>query len=109
VAGERESLTITASDRGWVLVGEIDASNTVTLDAALREVPNADTGVIELDMSGVTFMDSSGLRILVELAQRARTAGQCIALVETTPNVDRLIDLAELRDFLGVRSSFPPD
>jgi anti-sigma B factor antagonist len=109
VAGEREILTITTSDRGWALVGEIDASNTATLDAALDVLPEADNGVIELDMSGVTFIDSSGLRSLVEFAHRTQTAGHRIALVATPRNVARLIDLAELTDFLGVRSSFPRD
>jgi len=113
VGTERELLTITESERGWVLVGEIDASNTTTLGAALQILPEAaqasggDDRTIEVDVSGVTFIDSSGLRTLVELAQRAQQAGRKVALTDTPSNVARLIEIAELGHLLDVRSGSP--
>lgn len=112
VGTERELLAITESERGWVLVGEIDASNTTTLGAALQDLPEAAQtagadSTIEVDVSGVTFIDSSGLRTLVELAQRAQQAGRKVALTDTPPNVARLIEIAALGHLLDVRSGSP--
>ncbi|MEO5722833.1 MAG: STAS domain-containing protein [Ilumatobacteraceae bacterium] len=54
-----------------VALGEIDASSTHTFDAvahqALTELPTT----IEIDLTGVEFIDSSGLRSIVSLVRRA--------------------------------------
>ena len=105
---EREILTIVSSERGWILVGEIDASNTATLSASLQILPETTDGTVEIDMNGVTFIDSSGLRTLVEFAQRVRLAGGSVTLTDTPPNVARLIEIAELHHLLELRSSPPP-
>lgn len=108
MGAEHEILTIVSSERGWTLVGEIDASNTATLSAALQSVPETADGIVELAMDGVTFIDSSGLRTLVEFAQRVRLAGGSVTLTDTPPNVARLIEIAELHHLLDLRSSSPP-
>ena len=105
---EREILTIAASDRGLILVGEIDASNTATLSSAPQSLPGTTDGIVEIDMNGVTFLDSSGLRTLVEFAQRVLLAGGSVTLVDTPSNVARLIEIAELHHLLELRSSSPP-
>ena len=43
---------------GWILTGEIDAHTAPLLAAAMADLP---TGVVTVDVAGVSFMDSSGL------------------------------------------------
>ena len=49
-----------------------------------------------VDMSGVTYIDSSGVASLVEGFQRAKTQGSTFALVAVNPAALRVLELARL-------------
>ena len=57
------------------VVGEVDAYSSPYLRNALDEVSAEGRHLVAVDMSAVTFMDSSGLGVLVSAVKRAR-AGQ---------------------------------
>ncbi|MGI8616370.1 MAG: STAS domain-containing protein, partial [Actinomycetota bacterium] len=58
-----------------VLTGEVDLSNATELEGLITEaVPNNVVGVV-LDLSGVTYIDSAGVRLLLSLAGRLRWRG----------------------------------
>ncbi|MEO7371908.1 MAG: STAS domain-containing protein [Ilumatobacteraceae bacterium] len=86
-------LQIDATDSGWKLSGEIDAHTAPQLSAALAELP---TGEALVDMGEVSFMDSSGLRVLIEAAARARDAGGDLVIVHSTPGITRLVEISGL-------------
>jgi anti-anti-sigma factor len=75
------------------LAGELDVSNVEATRARL-EASLADHPTLSLDTSGVTFMDSQGLRMLLILAERAHAAGGMVTLVNPGRAVRRLLDLA---------------
>ena len=52
--------------------GEIDISTAPMLDEAFRQLAS-DTDRLVLDFAGVTFMDASGLGVLVRARHRERT------------------------------------
>lgn len=52
----------------WV-AGELDASNVKALDAAVRAAGDGAHGPVVLDLSGVTYMDSSAIQALIVLAR----------------------------------------
>ena len=63
-----------------VLVGELDIS---TVDDAERQIEAAEAGSPELlviDLSRLTFVDSSGVRLALIADDRARTAGRRVAV-----------------------------
>ena len=66
----------------WVRVhGEIDISNTDrVLDQISRSVPH-DASLVVLDLSGTTYLDSSGISMLFRLAERLRYQRQTLRLV----------------------------
>ncbi len=68
--------------------GEIDLSNAHHLHDALvaAEDPDAPTVV---DMSGVSFLDSTGLRTLMEY----RLSGAVLTILNPSPQVARLLQL----------------
>ena len=77
--------TTSLSARGGFTVaavdGEIDISNSVDLGTELSHaVPNDARGLV-LDLSGVTFIDSSGIRTLFDLAARLANHQQLLRLV----------------------------
>ena len=51
---------------------------------------------IFVDLSGVTYIDSSGVASLVEAFQRAKGQGSTFALVAVNPSALRVLQLARL-------------
>ena len=84
-----------------VLEGEIDAHTAPDLAARYVELPAGD-GDFVIDMSKVDFMDSSGLRVIIELHQRAEQATRRLVLRTPSQPVIRLIEVSGLNDHLHV-------
>jgi anti-anti-sigma factor len=63
------------------ITGEVDLSNFSELERAIASsVPNVAYGVI-VDLSGLGYIDSSGIRLLFDLSSRAHARGQGMAVV----------------------------
>jgi anti-anti-sigma factor len=63
------------------LRGEIDISNARELFAAIEAaVPNA-TSTIVVDLSEITYLDSAGVKLLIQLADRMKTRRRQLRLV----------------------------
>jgi anti-anti-sigma factor len=60
--------------------GELDISTIPLLEQQI-EATHASPTPLTLDLSGLTFMDSSGLRLLIELNERARREAWKLSLV----------------------------
>jgi anti-sigma B factor antagonist len=90
-AGSR--LEISATATGWGVSGEIDAHTAPTLAAAMADLPS---GLLTVDVAGVSFMDSSGLRVLIEAATRARDGGGDLVITNPTPGIARLVEISGL-------------
>ena len=65
------------SDRAFRLVGELDLATVEILLNRLGTVAE-DTGDLELDASGLTFTDSSGLHGLLTIARKLSGHGRLI-------------------------------
>ena len=78
------ALTSLTEEGGFIvatLEGEIDISNSVELETELCQgVPNDARGLV-LDLAAVTFVDSSGIRTLFDLAARLSDHRQLLHLV----------------------------
>jgi anti-sigma B factor antagonist len=62
------------------VAGEVDIATAPRLREALAERPPAGE-LLLVDLSGVTFMDSSGLSVVLNLQRDLRDAGQRLAIV----------------------------
>ena len=58
---------------------------------------------LHIDLSDVTWIDSSGLAILVEVYQFARMVGLEVRLINVSHNVRKRICLAHLEDVFALR------
>ena len=83
--------------------GEIDLATVPQLRAAVEDVISSGSAVA-LDLSGVTFLDSTGLGCFVELHQRAQDAGVGIQFVDVAPGAARTIAIGGLASLLGTES-----
>jgi anti-sigma B factor antagonist len=95
-------LTSTTQDNRTIVRarGEIDAATCDDLAAVLS--PAAESGGdLELDVSGVTFIDSSGLRTLV-LAQQQLAEGRTLYLRKPDATFRRLLGITGLDELFSV-------
>ena len=102
VEPERTPFEVVRLPRGWLVSGEIDASNCADLAAALADVPDVTRGPLELDLVGVTFIDSSALRVFLALAERVSKAGGSVAVSNPTGPVARLLRMCDLESTFGL-------
>jgi anti-sigma B factor antagonist len=72
--------------------GDLDLATAPRLDGALREIESTSSTVI-LDLSGLTFIDSSGINLLVRHAERARSNGFALSIVPPNATVARVLDI----------------
>jgi anti-sigma B factor antagonist len=80
--------------------GALDIASVETLRAALQDVQVAE-GLV-LDLRGLSFIDSTGLQLLVALDRRARRDGFELSLVAPPAPVDSAIRLCALDRVLPV-------
>ena len=86
-------LEISTTSTGWKLAGEIDAHTAPDLATAMAQLPAGD---VVVDVGDVSFMDSSGLRVLIDVATRAREAGGDLIIAHPTPGITRLVEISGL-------------
>ncbi|GAA4608309.1 anti-anti-sigma factor [Actinoplanes octamycinicus] len=102
----------TTADAGGTLVivlrGDIDFTNAadvmqvIRADAALATGPD-----IEVDLAAVTFLDSSGIAVLVRLLHLAEQRGGQLRLLHPPEKVRDQLHLAGLAELLGTSGGSP--
>lgn len=93
-------------DAGGALVvhGDIDMAGGPLLDARLIEVEGSRTDVI-IDLQGVGFIDSSGLRSLLGASRRASIRGGTVTLRSVGTEVNRLLEITGTTDQFRIEDS----
>ena len=81
--------------------GELDLSGATILEAELdRLAAEPELGGVVLDLRGLEFMDSSGLRLVVLADMQAREAGRRCALVRGDDTVHRVFEITRMSERL---------
>ena len=83
-----------------VASGELDISTVGLLEAPFDAAVAAEATAIVIDLGGVTFIDSTGLRLLIRMTEKCDN-GQLA--IDSTPIIDRLVEITGLRDQLPLR------
>ena len=78
------------------IIGRVDNSNVGTLANTLDEAITQERYEMVLDMSGVTFINSAGLRELVRIFKRSQRAGGMLHILNPSDQVQRLLELVGL-------------
>lgn len=85
--------------------GEIDLATAPELEAQVAGAFAGGPSSVVLDLAGLTFIDSSGLRALVALSNQAGSLGTSLALKNVPRHAQRVLDLTGLTDFFGSAES----
>jgi anti-anti-sigma factor len=84
--------------------GEIDVRSLVGLDRALTAAFKSSSRVV-VDLSRVSFIDSSGLGALIGARNRARELGGSVSLVGPPPAVTRILTGTHLHEAFPIFQS----
>ncbi|MGS2617362.1 STAS domain-containing protein [Micromonospora sp. LZ34] len=100
------TVTYTERDGGarlW-LAGELDLSTAGELAAVLDRLADAGTHRLLVDLSGLTFCDSTGIAAFVRGDNRAAAAGGWLRITGATGRVRRVLQVTGLGEVLGHES-----
>ncbi|WP_027269219.1 STAS domain-containing protein [Leptolyngbya sp. PCC 6406] len=86
------------------LTGLLDAFSEPTFRKVLTRFVEQGPNNIILDLTGIDFVDSSGLGALVQLVKKAKDVGGTVQVV-ANPRVLQTVKLVRLENFLSLRSS----
>jgi anti-sigma B factor antagonist len=99
-----EILDVMSEDRDGLvhvaLVGELDLSTVAKVQEELRKVEADSPATLVVDLSKLTFLDSTGLRCIVTADERARAEGRRIVIVRGPDAVQRVFTITRLEERL---------
>jgi anti-anti-sigma factor len=87
------------SARSWPVVkvvGEVDIETSPALDERLRSVLDQGHSSLVIDLAGVTFLDSTGLSVLIGGLRRCQDGGGELRLRSPRANVRKVLEVTGL-------------
>jgi anti-sigma B factor antagonist len=87
------------------IAGRIDTATAPSLEQAINaEIANGNRKVL-LNFSGVTYISSGGLRVLLSTAKKLKGAGDHFGLCCLAPEVLKILKLAGFTSIFSIHSS----
>jgi anti-anti-sigma factor len=97
-------LTVQVEPKGNELVvrasGELDIASAKRLEDALEQAINSDASAVVLDLGGLSFIDSTGLRVLLLAAKLSATNRTPLRMVGAREPIREVIDVSGLEHSL---------
>ena len=81
------------------LYGEFDLASVATFEAGLARA-EAELGPLLIDLSGLEFIDSTGLSQLLTAHARAESDGRELAFLKGPPSVEKILRLTGIDEIL---------
>ena len=91
---------VTSGRHTLVLSGELDMANAAMLETMIERLCTEGIAGIALDLTALTFIDSTGIRVVVSAQQLCKEHGYAFALTPGTPAVQRIFEISGLLDTL---------
>jgi anti-sigma B factor antagonist len=92
-----------------VLSGELDIASAPILEAEIAGLCENGSGTITLDLSRLTFMDSTGLRAVLAADKLCSSRGHGFSLAGASGAVQRLFELTGVTGHLQFEPDEPGD
>lgn len=101
------SLSVTTQEQNNAIIvnvaGEVDVSCASVLRDAVDRALEQDIASLEIDLSEVPYIDSTGIGVLVGGAHRASDAGVGYEVTHPQRNVARVLGMLGVNEELGIR------
>ncbi|MBN1554481.1 MAG: STAS domain-containing protein [Phycisphaerae bacterium] len=99
--------TVTWEDKVAVVkvAGDIDLHRSASLQHALLGLLDEQPSKVVVDLSGVPYMDSSGVASLVKLLSRTRKLGVSLVLLSPSQKVKSIFEITRLNSVFTITDS----
>jgi anti-sigma B factor antagonist len=87
------------------LHGELDLASARLFQSEFEGPEIGAAAMVVLDLEGLHFIDSTGLRMILSAHERARERGQVFAITPGSPQVQRLLSITRVGEHLRVIAS----
>lgn len=98
-------MTINTNSYGSTFIlapqGKIDTNTSPELKAAIDRLPDSAKDLI-LDFTGVDYISSAGLRVLVQAQNMMESKGGSIKITNVNQIVDEIFDITGFGDLLSI-------
>ncbi len=101
--GLRMSVDESAGHISVSLHGDVDLEDAARIEGALHDAVSRCEAGVSVDLSGVTFLGSTGVRLLLAAGEEAKRRGTHLSFVLGDGPARRVIDLLGLREALDIR------
>lgn len=101
----------TNQHHAWTVVsvaGDIDLSNAAQVKSTIDSAIGAGAAKLAVDLRKVGFMDSTGLRVLLEVHDQLNADGREFVIVADEGPIDRLFEITALHQHLSIVRDIPP-
>ncbi|MCH2140038.1 MAG: STAS domain-containing protein [Phycisphaerales bacterium] len=88
-------------------VGEVDLASSPELRRSLQQALANSEGMVVVDLSGVPYMDSSGVATLVEALQICRKQSRELILARPTDRVESIFTISKLDSVFTIQGDLP--
>lgn len=85
------------------LTGELDIATSHLLEEAAERLGDQEAAEVLLDLSGVSFIDTTGLRAILACKERFQTADRDFWVLSAPPQARRTFQLCGMLDQLPIR------
>lgn len=99
-SGLRVALVIDARGVAVLLAGELDLDTVPEFEQQLAALDDAQRRRVVIDLGGITFMDSAGLKAILRAYELGQSNGHTLVLRHGPRQVRRLIELTGMSDRL---------
>ena len=97
---ENLKLNVTHDPTAVVAEGQVDSHTSQALEQTLSEIQADDD--LNLNLGGVSFIDSSGLRVIVRAHKQHLEHGGRLIILDPSDAVSRLLDITGLTSQLNI-------
>ena len=88
--------------------GEVDVATAPALRAAVDGALDDGPAEVVVDLRGVTFIDSTGLGVLIGARRRCLDDGGDLRVVVTEPRILKVFEITGLADLFTIDASLEP-
>jgi anti-sigma B factor antagonist len=105
VSSDSLEVVVTHADGRTVvaLTGELDVTTAPKLSKEFDALARRGENEVDLDLSQLGFMDSSGLSVIVDAHKATQSGGGALTILSPNRRVIRLIQLGGLMSYLNVK------
>lgn len=82
--------------------GEIDFTNSQAVRDWLKRFADSIPGELRLDLSALSYIDSSGLAVLIEVRKHLKAVNRSVRIVAVSSQVSKLFTLTQIGELFGI-------